>query len=501
MKYFFIFCALFPAFLQAQTPYFKKAIVNDSLNLFASLVEPMEDGYIVVGMLFQQGLYAKKFDLNGKELWTKILDNHTEHIGGFHMNNVLVTTHDDNFLVAYTKARLDSTSYDISLVKFSPQGAVIWRKQYGEIMSNETVRTLLKTSDGGYLLAGVEYYFDVENDPANGSDFYVVKLDSLGNQLWQKIYDANNWSDIMTHAQETLDGGYIFMGYVREKPSSYFHDLTFFQISNQGELLWMKTFGFENYDEWGGYIKPLKDSTYLFCYAKADNVGVTSNHIITLGKMDNDRSILWQKDLLDLGYLNSLQTEINVDLDGGFFTGFDYGNSIDQIQVMFIKFDSTGDTLWTKDLNIFEPTDEVYIRELDPTPDGGYIATGFKYFPAPQQGFLVKMDSLGNTCWAMGCDSNTVTTTIDYPIQPSFSVPTLYPNPTKQNIQIHYPTRFPKQKFTMTLYNMQGQLVKEQMIDNQQIISVKDLSAGIYIYTLMGNKQEHMYRGKLVVQE
>jgi hypothetical protein len=59
-----------------------------------------------------------------------------------------------------------------------------------------------------------------------------------------------------------------------------------------------------------------------------------------------------------------------------------------------------------------DPTKSSYIKDMRPTPDGGYVLAGYQY-SSPQTAWVLKIDSLGNTCSFVGCDSTIYT---GYPI-------------------------------------------------------------------------------------
>jgi hypothetical protein len=60
-----------------------------------------------------------------------------------------------------------------------------------------------------------------------------------------------------------------------------------------------------------------------------------------------------------------------------------------------------------------------------PTPDGGFIAAGF-VLTAPQQSWLIKTDSLGQTCSFVGCDSLIIKNCLGYYTLPQLSFNTYH---------------------------------------------------------------------------
>src|SRR6185295_3780805 len=73
--------------------------------------------------------------------------------------------------------------------------------------------TIQQTPDGGYIFAGnsTSNNGDVTGNHG-GSDYWVVKMDSVGNLVWQKSYGGSN-NDLATSVDQTSDGGYVVAGH------------------------------------------------------------------------------------------------------------------------------------------------------------------------------------------------------------------------------------------------------------------------------------------------
>jgi hypothetical protein len=72
----------------------------------------------------------------------------------------------------------------------------------------------------------------------------------------------------------------------------------------------------------------------------------------------------------------------------------------------------------------------------------------------------------------------------------------VYPNPVRDNINIHLPDNVYQAVFT--LYDIRGKVLIRKEIRNQDAISVSNLAAGIYIYNVRIEKQNYM--GKIIKQ-
>ena len=95
---------------------------------------------------------------------------------------------------------------DFYMAKTDDEGDVIWEKTFGNNDRNESLAAMIKTSDGGYLLAGNR----AEDPPYNSyADVYLVKTDAEGNQEWYSIFGQGGETESPGSVAQTLDGGYI----------------------------------------------------------------------------------------------------------------------------------------------------------------------------------------------------------------------------------------------------------------------------------------------------
>src|ERR1700690_3766405 len=65
---------------------------------------------------------------------------------------------------------------------------------------NESANSIVQTSDGGYNVAGATDSFG-----AGQNDFWVVKLDSDGDVIWQKAYGGSG-NDVAYVIEQPVDG-------------------------------------------------------------------------------------------------------------------------------------------------------------------------------------------------------------------------------------------------------------------------------------------------------
>jgi hypothetical protein len=228
-----------------------------------------------------------KLDSNGNKLWDKVYGgtgNEAANTNNHYQFMLLPDSVEDSFVLAGTTDSplsgdiTDSSRgmADIWVVKIDSAGNTLWDKRFGGT-NTEQCNHIIHTNDNGYILCGFTLSpqgGDVTDSPKGGSDVWLVKLDSLGNKLWDKRYGGNKnnqglWID------RAPGGGYWVSGEtnsdssfdVSELPYGS-HDYWIFKIDDNGNKLWDHRFGGPGYNHGAGFV--IMPDTSIFLYGYAD---------------------------------------------------------------------------------------------------------------------------------------------------------------------------------------------------------------------------------------
>jgi hypothetical protein len=205
-----------------------KLFGGNNLEVIYSIQQTADGGYIAAGLSSSSvngnvtatnhgasDNWIIKLDAAGNIIWNKLL-------GGTLVDNatVIQETADGGYIVAgfsESSATGDVTGinhgvYDYWIVKLNPSGNITWNKLLGGI-SEERPTSIQQAPDGGYIVAG--YSFSSANGdvtvPGHGSfDYWIVKLDAVGNIIWNKLLGGNG-SEQFPKIQVIADG-YIVAG-------------------------------------------------------------------------------------------------------------------------------------------------------------------------------------------------------------------------------------------------------------------------------------------------
>ena len=284
-------------------------------------------------------------------------------------------TSDGGYIIAGTTTSYGAGSFDFLLVKTDSNGNELWNKTFGT-PNYDWANSVQQTSDGGYIIAGTTKSYG-----AGDNDFWLVKTDSNGNELWNNTLGSDR-RDQANSVQQTSDGGYIIAG-LTEILGSVGLIPRFWLVKTdlEGNEQWNKTFC----GAWASSVQQTSDNGYII-------VGLPRQVI----KTDSNGNEQWNK-TFGAGVASSVQETS----DGGYIItgskkrnddGYDY-------DLWLAKIDSKGNEQWNK---IFIETHLGAIVDVQQTSDGGYIIAGitkpngFSDYPDL---WLEKTDSNGNEQW------------------------------------------------------------------------------------------------------
>jgi hypothetical protein len=149
---------------------------------------------------------------------------------------------------------------DFWIIKFDATGEIQWQKTIGGD-NNDFARSITATHDGGYIIAG-ESESDSSGDKTENSrgsaDIWVVKIDSIGNVMWDKTFGGSG-TDICTTIRQSKDGGYVIAGASNsnissEKTENCRGDFDFWvvKLDRRGNFEWDRTIGGDRFEYCGG---------------------------------------------------------------------------------------------------------------------------------------------------------------------------------------------------------------------------------------------------------
>ncbi len=300
-------------------------------------------------------------------------------------------TFDGGYIVAgYARSFIKGREvWDVFLVKTNSSGDEQWHKRYGGGWTDEGY-AVEQTSDTGYIITGYTIVGSYDHD------LYLVKTDSLGNELWSETYGETGqyYYDLGYSVRQTSDGGYIVAGY-KATPGAGEKDVYLVKTNSSGVAQWTKTYGGPDDDE-GKSVDITSDGGYIIAgYKTVSAKGPTDIYLLKTG---SNGDTLWTKTYDRAG--NDYGNAVQQTFDGGYIIAgeTDLGAGSGGRQIYLIKTDENGDTLWTQ---IYGGDDIDIGRSVEQTSDSGYVITGDRWESGDVDAYVLRTNKFGDSLWAM----------------------------------------------------------------------------------------------------
>ncbi|WP_282134637.1 hypothetical protein [Seonamhaeicola maritimus] len=226
-------------------------------------------------------------------------------------------------------------SFDFLLLKFNQSHAIEWQKTYGG-SNDDRGSSIIQTSDSGFVILGSSKSNDGNVTTNNGfNDFWVLKTDYSGNIAWEKSFGFSGADDGISII-ETADNGFLLIGVLDVSASGgQGNSKSYSYKRHAGGDYWVIKLNSTGKQEWTRYFGG------SFTDTPFDVVQTNDNGYILIGSSDSD--------------------DVDIKTNKG---SYDF---------WVIKISETGALIWEKSFGGSQ-TDEA--RAITKTNDGNYLIVG-----------------------------------------------------------------------------------------------------------------------------
>ena len=307
--------------------------------------------------------WVVKIDSNGTLLWQKTFGGSNAEVA-----YAIGSTADGGYIVAGSTLSANGDvvgnhgSDDVWVIKLNSSGNLIWKKCYGG-SGSDAAYAMDKTSDGGAILAG---YTKSSNGNVTGNhlsgDYWILKIDRNGVLQWQKTYGGSAY-DFAHAVTQSADGGYVVSGYARSNDGDVLvahgqEDMWILKLDSLGNMVWQKSYGGTG-GEGANCVQQTQDRGYILAgVTHSFNIDVVGNHgvhDVWVVKIDSLGNLQWSK------CLGGSQTDngnwIETTSDGGYLVaGFEESTDGDVTfnnghhDYWVVKLNSSGSIEWQRSL-------------------------------------------------------------------------------------------------------------------------------------------------------
>ncbi len=277
---------------------------------------------------------------------------------------------------------------DAWVVRADAYGNIMWTKSYGgtEFDFGNMIRI---TSDGGFIIAGFTGSFG-----AGGNDGWLIKTDVLGNIQWQKTFGNSDLQEFEAVIQ-TSDGGYAALG-INYGTGTQYYDFYLVKVDSLGNTEFERNIGSGGF-EIGNSIQQTPDGGFILAGQSYSYGNEDGDYYIV--KTDDQGIVQWYKNYAQRG-VQEIHHIQNVPGGGYIIVGDadSLDNGLGNTDLWLMRTDDLGDTLWTKTIGGSKKDGG---KTVENTTDGGFIIAGItrSFGLINPNYYLVKTDPFGNIEW------------------------------------------------------------------------------------------------------
>jgi hypothetical protein len=267
-----------------------------------------DGGFLVIGQTesFGNGAWIIRTDADGRERW-----NRTFGKGRTTGINAVIEMRDGGFALAGTSDAFSDKGQGAWLVRTDSSGTELWNRTYGgEVF--DSAESVAEYPKGGLVIAGVR-----NTNSGNLQEALLIRTDSAGNALWEKTYGGSGTDEarsvVVTRQDEIVFTGSSF------SPGLTVDDFWVVKTDAEGNEIWNRKVAGKGI-ECGMAIALAPDNGFLVAETVAADTWK-----IRLVNLDSDSNRVWEQEysgiipesqVLSGGYTLSVGTDGKVFLSG-----------------------------------------------------------------------------------------------------------------------------------------------------------------------------------------
>lgn len=189
--------------------------------------------------------------------------------------------------------------FDMWVTRLSDAGDLLWQKSIGG-SGEDYPESIIRTIDSCIVFCGHSSSSDGLIDTNFGlGDIVVIKLDTLGNILWQTVINGSQ-DERAYKILQTSDEGFIITGvshsndglFIDHIGSTEYGDMVVVKLNSLGVVEWSKSFG-SNRDDAGRQVIETTDGNFIIAGNKWGGFDLESQYYITKISLTGD--IIWEQ--------------------------------------------------------------------------------------------------------------------------------------------------------------------------------------------------------------
>ena len=497
-------------------------IGDNSDNVRETVVDNAGNIYLCgysVGKDTDRDMFVCKLTSNGDTLWTRRLTGTL--FGSDEEANAIALDNNNNVIVSgYTKN--SGTGSDITLIKYSNAGNLLWTTQFnGTANESDRAYDLATDAQGNIYITGKT---DINSSPIIINDeVFTAKYNSNGNLLWSSIHSGGAGIDRGRNIHVATNGSVYVCGQANNGTNE---DAIVIKYNSAGAEQWTYNFN-SNHDNFKQSILGANESIMLLVNV-ADQLDSLPTHI-AIAQVNSAGQEVWNQLYDHPTGLAVFGEHIMASPAGDFVIVGTIANTPSptyNFDCLTLKYDASGTYQWAVPYNsptglddlgdavTFDNSGNIIIAchtNAGSVEDINYHLTMLGYDNASgtflNSAVFAQSDTL-NVCntltmsgsqlivagsiWQTESLRDIVVVKYDIALganEPSAKLTSLFPNPTSGALQLSVTPNY--LGTTARLISTLGNTIREIQIQSiQQILDVSDLPAGYYIIQFDADQQQ-----------
>ena len=335
-----------------------------------------------------------KYSQSGSQAWASLYDGP----GLADDEAADVATDDSGNIYVVGKSKTMTSDYDYLLVKYNNVGVVQWTKRYnGTGNSTDEPTAIMIDHSGDIIVTGVS------DDSTNHEDITTIKYNNSGIEQWVARYNGT-WNNVdIPYAMAMDDSDNVYVTGTCYNTGTY-DDIVTIKYNNAGIQQWAKTYN--GATGWGdrGLCIVVDDSGNVIIGGQSYGSG-TSIDFTTI-KYDSDGDSLWIRRYNGPANLDDTPTAITIDGSRNIYiTGRSYSSG-GYSDYATVKYNSAGVEQWVKRYNGTGNQDD-NAKGVAVDASGNVYVTGESRGSANFDYLTIKYNSAGDTVWTRRYNGST----------------------------------------------------------------------------------------------
>jgi len=289
-----------------------------------------------------------------------------------------------DYIIAGKTTSFKAVDNDIYILRVDPLGNLVWQRNYGGGGADDAAQVI--NVSGGLIVVGSS-----SSTRTGQRDIYLMKIKSDGQLVWDKLLGGNDYED-GSGVVELPDGGLAVIGTTKSYGAGS-SDIYLIRLNSEGETLWEKTYGGPYLDH-GSALALTPDNGFLILgWTKSYGEGREDFYLI---RTDSTGRIIWQR-TYGGPYIDYAMALTVAPGNTSAFTGRTNSEKTETQVPCLYSLDTLGHTVWQKTYTGFGDGGG---NSIIATPNGSYILTGWVTAEdARGQVFLARIAGNGSLVW------------------------------------------------------------------------------------------------------